>query len=430
MNPVANGIPVRRLPPELLGESREGFQTIPLGLLSQRPPAVYKLGPRDVLGIWIEGVLGEKGQPPPSSFFRPELTSLEPTIGFPVPVRENGTIKLPLVPPIRVEGLSLEEAEQTIRDTYLKAGILKAGSEKIMVVLQRPRQYHVLVIRGDSPFAQATTGGAIPAQTTGFVIGVGGGSTGSRRGMGYTLDLPAYENDVLNALARTGGFPGTEAVDEVIIYRGGAAAALGAAGALPGLPGCLPGLDPKMLAAQGEGVIRIPLRVRPGEVPPLRPEDITLETGDVVYIESREADVYYVGGLLPAGEYVLPRDVDLDVVEAITRVRGPLLSGGINPAYNINGSLIIPGFGFPSPALVTVIRKTPDLNQVAIRVDLNRALEDRRERILIQPRDLILLQERPQDAIARFFIQRFDFSFVWNIFQTSRATGTVTGAVP
>src|SRR5262249_24963238 len=112
MNPDANGIPVRRLPPELLGESREGFQTIPLGLLSQRRPAVYKLGPKDVLGIWIEGVLGEKGQPPPSSFFRPELTSLEPTIGFPVPVRENGTVKLPLVPPIRVAGLSLDEAEQ------------------------------------------------------------------------------------------------------------------------------------------------------------------------------------------------------------------------------------------------------------------------------------------------------------------------------
>src|SRR5205823_8719500 len=130
---------------------------------------------------------------------------------------------------------------------------------------------------GDSPFPQASTGGAIPAQTTGFVIGVGGGSTGSRRGTGYTLDLPAYENDVLNALARTGGFPGSEAVDEVVIYRG-RAAALGVGGALAGLPRCLPGVNPTMLGAQVVGVIRIPLRVPPGEVPPLRPEDIILET--------------------------------------------------------------------------------------------------------------------------------------------------------
>ena len=65
-NPVANGIPVDRLPPELLAESKEGMQTIPLSLLRQKPPTAYQLGPGDVLGIWIEGVLGEKGQPPPT----------------------------------------------------------------------------------------------------------------------------------------------------------------------------------------------------------------------------------------------------------------------------------------------------------------------------------------------------------------------------
>ena len=39
-----------------------------------------------------------------------------------------------------------------------------------------------------------------------------GGGRGTRRGTGFALDLPAYENDVLNALAQTGGFPGTDAV--------------------------------------------------------------------------------------------------------------------------------------------------------------------------------------------------------------------------
>src|SRR5262245_59119001 len=61
-NPVANGIPVRRLPPELLGESKAGMETIPVSSLRQPPPEHYKLGPEDVLGIWIEGIMGEKGQ--------------------------------------------------------------------------------------------------------------------------------------------------------------------------------------------------------------------------------------------------------------------------------------------------------------------------------------------------------------------------------
>src|SRR5260221_2037845 len=64
-NPVANGIPVRKLPPELLGESKANLQTIPLSLLRQPRADAYKLAAGDVLGIWIEGVLGEKGQPPP-----------------------------------------------------------------------------------------------------------------------------------------------------------------------------------------------------------------------------------------------------------------------------------------------------------------------------------------------------------------------------
>ena len=44
-NPVANGIAVRRLPPELLGESKNEKLTIPLTYLRQKPPEVYRLEP-------------------------------------------------------------------------------------------------------------------------------------------------------------------------------------------------------------------------------------------------------------------------------------------------------------------------------------------------------------------------------------------------
>src|SRR5438309_5112500 len=86
-NPVANGVPVRRLPPELLGESKEGAQPLPLTLLRQKPPKPYRLGPEDVLGIWVEGVLGERNQIPPFNY--PESRSLPPAVGFPIPIRSD-----------------------------------------------------------------------------------------------------------------------------------------------------------------------------------------------------------------------------------------------------------------------------------------------------------------------------------------------------
>ncbi len=64
-NPVANGIPVRVLPDELLADTKEDFEPIPLTLLRQRRPENYLLGPRDTLGIYIEGILGNEETPPP-----------------------------------------------------------------------------------------------------------------------------------------------------------------------------------------------------------------------------------------------------------------------------------------------------------------------------------------------------------------------------
>src|SRR5947208_2700884 len=64
-NPVGNGVPVRDLPPEVLGKPRDLEQTIPMTLLGQRIPEVYRLGPGDTLGVWIETILGDQNVPPP-----------------------------------------------------------------------------------------------------------------------------------------------------------------------------------------------------------------------------------------------------------------------------------------------------------------------------------------------------------------------------
>src|SRR5947209_6780371 len=62
-NPVADGVPVRRVPPELLEPSRSAEQTIPPTLLGQTRPATYRLEAGDVLGVYVDGFLGERDQP-------------------------------------------------------------------------------------------------------------------------------------------------------------------------------------------------------------------------------------------------------------------------------------------------------------------------------------------------------------------------------
>src|ERR1700677_1643111 len=134
-NPVANGIPVRRVPPELLGESKEGSQTLPLSVLRQKQPIAYLLAPGDVLGIWIEGILWEKGQAPPLEQVgqRVNTTHLPPSLGYPIPVRPDGTISLPFVAPPRVMGMTPEQAQEAIRTTYtVTKEIIQPGKERII----------------------------------------------------------------------------------------------------------------------------------------------------------------------------------------------------------------------------------------------------------------------------------------------------------
>jgi hypothetical protein len=425
-NPVANGIPVQRLPPELLAESKANMEGLPLTSLRQPPPDSYRLEAEDVLGVWIDGIFGAKGQIPPVT--SSVDSKLPPAVGIPVPVRANGTIQLPYVDPIKVAGKTLEETETLIRKAFTEEKeIVAPGKIRIYVSLQQSRKYHILVIRQDSGLNSTTAGTAagVSASSTGFVISPGASSPGSiQSGRGFAINLPAYENDVLNALAVTGGFPGTDAANEIIIERGGLKQNLDIADKMNKLESSRKSYD------SGTGtILRIPLRYQKGEKPRFKPEDIILHTGDVVYIPSGQNDIYYTGGLLPSRFFYLPRDSDLDVVEAIIRAGGVINSGGLS-SLNTSGSTQSQGLGLPSPRLVSVLRRTPNGGQVNIEVDLSRAQRDPRERILIQAKDIIMLQQEPQDAVAQYFSQVFRISGTYTLIQSSRAFLGASGSAP
>jgi hypothetical protein len=416
-NPVEVGLPARQLPPELRGETRAGLETIPLRFLRQEPPEVYRLAAGDVLAVFVEGILGDKDKAPP--VHASPGTDVPPALGFPLPIREDGTLPLPLVEPLRVEGMSIAEAEKAVNKAYMvNKKILQPGA-RIIVTLLHPRQYHILVIRQDTP-------NTVNNISIG-VLGPAGGTEvveqSNRRGTGTVVDLAAYENDVLHALAKTGGLPGSDAQNEIIIDRGFLRGVHHDHDVREELACVPPDYKPGAATTSHGGVTRIPLRLRPGEKPPFRPEDILLHSGNIVFIESRRTDVYYTAGLLPPGEHILPRDSDLDVIDAVIRVHGPLVSGGIG-ASNLSGAIVAGGVGNPSPSLLTVLRKTPEGGRIPIRVSLNQALQDPRDRILVQPGDELILQETPQEAIARFFTSQFGFSSLFTPFRYRDGTGS------
>jgi protein involved in polysaccharide export with SLBB domain len=411
-NPVADGIPVRRLPAELLGRPRAELQPLPLNLLRQREPEQYKLDKGDVLAIVAEELLGPRtGQPgvgagggaPVPVTMNPSPTARKPAFqGYPVPVQEDGTILLPELPPIKVKGLTLPEVQRliiryiTTQDPDLPGSkvLVVPGKERVLVDLIQPRRYQINVVRED------TQGGA-PLQSGTGVFG------SNRKGAGFTVYLEAYQNDVLHAMNATGGPPGLDARDQVVIRRGQ--------------------YDPN---DPSKGYSRIPLRARPDEPITFTEEDIILRDGDTVYIEARDTEVYYTAGLLGGFQVPLPRDYDLRVVEAIAQVRGPLINGGFTQNAFVAQSTNT-GVGNPSPSLVSIIRRIPLTDrEVVIRVDLNLAFRDTRENILIQPGDIIVLQERPGESLTRYLTQTLRFTTTWRYFQTSNANGVLVGTNP
>ena len=322
-------------------------------------------------------------------------------------------------------GLTVSQAEDKIRMAYINEKILADPSAgvsldpdadpdadapppaKTIVTLIRQREYRVLVIREEA-------GGAIRTAP------IQGGDP--KRGTGSLIDLKAYENDLLTALSVTGGLPGTDARNEVVIFRGGGEgsaeydAAVAAFRRQPVGCGCKPPLpDP-----YGPGAVRIPLRFFPEFPPTFTEEDIILRDGDIVYIPARDSEKFYTGGELGGGEYLLPRDYDLNILQAIGIAGGTVGSGGTGI-----GSIQLGGLGggggggrgpFP-PSRAIVIRQLPnDCGELAIRVDLTRALTDPRERILVQPEDVIILQYTLAEEIANLALRLVPFAILRGAF--------------
>ena len=124
-------------------------------------------------------------------------------------------------------------------------------------------------------------------------------------------------------------------------------------------------------------------------------EDIILGDGDIIYVDTRETDVYYTGGLLGGGEFPIPRDYDLDVLAAIS------IAGKGVATSERTGALGGVAQNVPATELI-VLRRVPGKRQLAIRIDLNDTINDPKQRILVKPGDQLLLRYKPQEEVINF----------------------------
>jgi len=402
-----NAIPVSRVPGEILAAERKNdFVDISMLRLRQDPPPVYLLGPGDVLGVYIKGILGNDEELPPVHF--PEDSNRAPAIGYPVPIREDGTLALPIVKAIEVEGMSLVDATTAVRNAYTyPRELIKPGEEQIIVTLIEQRKIRVQVIREES-----------------------GGKDGvSKRGTGHVVDLPAYENDLLHALSETGGMPGTDAKNEVMIFRGMYDEAQNADAILDDLCSshcqdqCVdPCYCDERPVPDPPYVTRIPLRYNPAHPPTFTKDDIILNEGDIVIIRSRDKETFITAGVLGGGEHPLPRDKDLDIIGAIAIAGGPLGSagtgvGGIGRNQNSGG--FSGGRGGQtncSPSEAIIVRELPCGSSISMRIDLNKALQDPSQRVMIKPNDVVILRYTLTEEIGNALLNMLQINYFLNSF--------------
>ena len=385
------------LPVEFLAERRTDKVPIDFRLLGAPVPKEHTVGKGDVLGIYIADVVGNRDELPSVDYpgFRLRNAPVEPFVGQPIKVDSDGTMTLPYIKPIYVDGLTIPQVRNRIRTQYVETTkLIQPGRDNIQVSLITPRFVRINVLRQDTRYNVPGLQSASQFET-------------SKRWTGTTLYLEPKEASVLTAINRTGGLPGIDAMNEIwVMKRVGPEE-------IPDLQdplvSKLTGEFPMMLPKENSKLVRIPLSQQLGQALPFEPNDVILGDDDVVFLPRRDGDVFIAGGLLPGGRYPLARDRDTDIFEAIAIASGSshgIVAGSRTPNFQ-NG----PG-GIIAPTEVIIIRHLNEHKQIKILVDLKKAADDPAQRVKIMRGDVVIMRYKPQEMFGNVALNIFNFNVV------------------
>lgn len=395
----SHAIPATRLPPTLRAEARGEAEPINYLTLRRDVADDYVIGPDDWLAIWVYSDVQDLDRSVPREIpinLPRQGDDFYATAGVPQPVRDDGTISIPeLSEPVEVLGRTVSEAEELIRDALRATDNYQDDKFQLTLDLMRERRQKILVVRQDTSSEQSRYSQQSSARDVrdAALTGVG------FRGFTQEVELPEGANDVFHAMVETGGLPGLDAKNEIKILRGRFRDGEESNRIRAALED---GFDPCGVYEENYDdptVVRIPLRIVAGQRPTHTEEDITLHTGDIVVIENRDRDSYYTAGLLRGGEFPLPRDDDLDVMQAIAR------AGGNTQGLDLGFGGVGGGTGGLVPPSWAIVLREIDGRQIQIKCDLRRALVDDRERIKIQGNDYIILAYKPHEVFLNVMLR-------------------------
>jgi protein involved in polysaccharide export with SLBB domain len=345
---------------------------------------------------------------------------------YPVPTRvmDDGTVRLPLVGVVSLAGLTLPGAEQAIFAAYSSQGFLKKPqvtvawreTRKVRVyvlgAVNKPGLYELNANEGDLLSALVNAGGL--NQDAATTVEVRRRTTAGSPPSTIRRDRNVVQSGYKEPASRKTASTLPEPAPIALSGTGWAKDRRGAPDS-PYHPVGMPLAAAPPVRNLPPSVLRTDGKVEPEPTSRSAPTladaqlfrlDLTseqdkqrltqgfrLENGDIISIDDRKVKPIYVIGMVgKPGEFPLPVDRDLRVLEAVG------LAGGVD-----RGSL-------PDKALV--IRQQPDgSGVVAIRVDLNDAKKDNGQNIRLMAGDTLSVEETPR-SYARGLLRgalRFGF---------------------
>ena len=155
LSPKPGAITPQELPLECRAQSRSRLVPIDHRMLGGVVPKEHIVGAGDVLGIYVADVLGKREDLPAVSFphYRIRNAPTEPFVGQPIKVETDGTIHLPYVEPIHVDGMTLQQVRQAISEAYsINTDIVKPDRDNTVVTLITPRFFRIHVFRQDTRY--------------------------------------------------------------------------------------------------------------------------------------------------------------------------------------------------------------------------------------------------------------------------------------
>ncbi len=79
---------------------------------------------------------------------------------------------------------------------------------------------------------------------------------------------------------------------------------------------------------------------------------------------------------------------------------------------------------------MTVLRRTKGGGQIPIIVDLNRALVDPRENIILMAGDVVNMVESPGEAMTRYWSTQLRYNIVWSFLNQTNLFGSANASGP